>query len=92
MKIMHKIAFAALSAVMLCSCEDFLTKEPETNLSPDTFFRSEAELELWTNRFYNLFAGPDDDGVQVSDIQISKSISSVQQGTRSPATESWSGA
>lgn len=91
MKTIYKAVFAVLAAAMLSSCEDFLTKEPETNLSPDTFFRSEAELELWTNRFYNLLSGPDDDGVQVSDIHISKSLSSVQQGTRSPATESWSG-
>lgn len=91
MKIMHKLLFAMLSVGILSSCEDFLTKEPETNLSPDTFFRSEAELELWTNRFYNLLSGPDDDGIQVSDIQISKSLSTVQQGTRSPATESWNG-
>lgn len=73
----------------LSGCDDFLTREPETNLSPDTFFSSEAELELWTNRFYNLFSGPDSDAGQLSDIQLSRSLSSVQQGTRSPATESW---
>ena len=57
-------------SLALSGCDDFLTKEPETNLSPNTFFSSEAELELWTNRFYSLFAGPDTDAIQVSDIQI----------------------
>gem|GEM_PF-5737667 len=76
-------------SLALSGCDDFLTKEPETNLSPNTFFSSEAELELWTNRFYSLFAGPDTDAIQVSDIQIAKNLSSVQQGTRSPATENW---
>lgn len=74
----------------LTSCEDFLTKNPETSLAPGTFFASEAELELWTNRFYALFDGPDVEGIQGSDIQISKSLTAVQQGTRTPATESWS--
>ena len=37
----------------------------------------------------SLFAGPDTDAIQVSDIQIAKNLSSVQQGTRSPATENW---
>ena len=76
----------------LSGCDDFLTKEPETNLSPETFFSSEAELELWTNRFYNLFSGPETDAGQLSDIQLSRSLSNVQQGTRSPATESWASA
>lgn len=89
MKTISKILIFVSMSLALSGCDDFLTKEPETNLSPNTFFSSEAELELWTNRFYSLFAGPDTDGIQVSDIQIAKNLSSVQQGTRSPATENW---
>ena len=89
MKTISKILIFVSMSLALSGCDDFLTKEPETNLSPNTFFSSEAELELWTNRFYSLFAGPDTDAIQVSDIQIAKNLSSVQQGTRSPATENW---
>ncbi|WP_295940741.1 RagB/SusD family nutrient uptake outer membrane protein [uncultured Alistipes sp.] len=89
MKTISKILIFVSAGLMLCSCDDFLTKEPETSLSPETFFSSEAELELWTNRFYNLFPGPDTDAMQVSDIHIAKNLSGVQQGTRSPATEKW---
>ena len=84
MKTISKILIFVSMSLALSGCDDFLTKEPETNLSPNTFFSSEAELELWTNRFYSLFAGPDTDAIQVSDIQIAKNLSSVQQGTRSP--------
>ena len=83
MKTISKILIFVSMSLALSGCDDFLTKEPETNLSPNTFFSSEAELELWTNRFYSLFAGPDTDAIQVSDIQIAKNLSSVQQGTRS---------
>ena len=30
--------------LLSASCEDFLTKVPETDLSPDTFFTTEAEI------------------------------------------------
>lgn len=70
MKTISKILIFVSMSLALSGCDDFLTKEPETNLSPNTFFSSEAELELWTNRFYSLFAGPDTDAIQVSDIQI----------------------
>ncbi len=72
------------------SCENYLTLSPETSLSPSSFFASEEELELWTNRFYNLLSGPDTDAIQMSDLQISKSLSSLQQGTRSASTQTWS--
>lgn len=63
MKTISKILILVSASLALSSCDDFLTKEPETNLSPNTFFSSEAELELWTNRFYNLLQGPDNDGI-----------------------------
>ena len=47
------IPFVLLAASMaFSSCEDFLTKSPETSLSPDTYFTSERELDLWANKFY----------------------------------------
>lgn len=79
-----------LATLALTGCTDFLTKEPETDLAPGTFFASEAELELWTNGFYSMFNGPDDDALAVSDIHIARTLNNVQQGTRSAATESWS--
>ena len=50
MKTISKILIFVSMSLALSGCDDFLTKEPETNLSPNTFFSSEAELELWTNQ------------------------------------------
>ena len=46
-------SLAAAFSVVSCQTDDFLTKVPETNLSPDSFFSSKAELDLWANRFYS---------------------------------------
>ena len=48
------ILFVSVLAAAFCfaSCQndDFLTKAPETKLSPGTFFSTKAELDLWANR------------------------------------------
>ena len=75
---------------MLVSCDDLLDRYPETSLSPETFYSSESELELATNRFYLMFSEPDDDATQLSDIEISISQSDTQKGTRTSSTVSWS--
>ncbi len=77
------------AAWALCGCDDFLDKQPETNLSPSTFFASESELELWTNAFYELLEGPDARALTLDDTHISRDLSDVQMGTRTPETESW---
>ena len=53
MKKIYYILTAVLAALTFVSCEDFLTKAPETALSPSSFFKSETDLELWTNKFYS---------------------------------------
>ena len=84
-------AIVALSAV---SCQDFLTKTPETSLSPNSFFRTESELELYTNGFYSaMLEAPasSDIAEQVADDHISTTLSAVQKGTRLASTKWWSG-
>lgn len=40
--------------VSMCACNDnFMEKYPIAELSPETYFRSEAELATYTNAFYN---------------------------------------
>ena len=48
----NTIKIMVLGALCTClfSCEDFLTKIPETSLSPDVYFSNEKELELWVNQ------------------------------------------
>lgn len=83
------IFFAALS---LSSCEDFLTKTPETKLSPGSYFSSAAELDLWANKFYNDFMpGAADLAELNADDQVSaSSLSAIQRGTRTPTSTPWS--
>lgn len=42
-----------LVALLFPSCD--LTREPEDTLSPESYFASSAQLELWTNGFYTQF-------------------------------------
>lgn len=81
---------AAASA--LSSCQDFLTKTPETTLSPDTYFSSQAELDLWANKIYSdVLPGADDlAGLNADDNGSTTSLSAIQRGTRTPSSKSWS--
>lgn len=52
---MKKIIFIliiVMSVLSIISCEDFLTSEPVDKLVPDNFFKSEKDLELFANSFY----------------------------------------
>ena len=79
------------SALMFSSCEDFLTKAPETTLSPDTFFASSAELDLWTNKLYNdILPTPTELAeLNADDNGSSSSLNALQKGTRTPSSKSW---
>jgi len=85
-----KYITAVCFGLFLCSCDDFLDKQPETELSPNTFFASESELELWTNRFYTEFEAPDEAVLRLSDLHICRDLNDVQLGARTPETEKWS--
>src|SRR5690606_5520393 len=56
-----------LAAGFLFSCsESYLDRQPEADISPEAFFRSEKDLELYTNSFYR--AIPSAEGVYNEDI------------------------
>lgn len=80
------------AAFTLSSCEDFLTKAPETYLSPDTFFSTSEELDMWANKFYtDLLPAADDLAELNADDQVSaSSLSGIQKGTRTPTSTPWS--
>ena len=87
------IPFALLAAVFTASsCEDFLTKSPESSLSPDSYFSSAAELDLWANKFYNDILPSAGDLAELSadDNGSSSSLTAIQKGTRTPSSKSWS--
>ncbi|MBQ9891939.1 MAG: RagB/SusD family nutrient uptake outer membrane protein [Bacteroidales bacterium] len=92
MKKIHIPISLLMAAVTLVSCEDFLTKKPETSLSPGTYFSSDKELELWTNKFYSdIVPEADDEAViNADDNGSTSSLSALQKGTRTPSSKSWS--
>lgn len=43
----------ALASLAVCSCEDFLTREPINKFSAELYFSSEKELEMYANGMVN---------------------------------------
>lgn len=87
MKNIFKLVFASAAVLAMTSCEDFLTKTPETSLSPESFFSSEKEMTLWTNKEYNNLLGEATDFAEIKgDDFIGRSMSAIQKGTRTTAT------
>lgn len=84
--------FAALFvASNFTSCDDWLDLEPEDTLSPTTYFKNGAQLELWTNQFYTQLDGADACANLNADDFVDTSLGEVMMGTRTAAGESgWS--
>lgn len=56
-----------LATGFLFSCsKDYLDRQPESDISPDAFFRSEKDLELYANSFYR--AIPSAEGIYNEDV------------------------
>ena len=87
------IPFILLAGALgLASCEDFLTKKPENALSPGTFFATQTELDIWSNKFYSdLMPDPEDLAeLAADDLGSAGGLNAVQKGTRNPSSKSWS--
>ena len=54
---MKKIFLIALSLAVLASCEDWLDKTPESALTEDDFYRTEADLQAFSNKWYKMLPG-----------------------------------
>ena len=88
-KQIQKIALLGLLGIVLSSCD--LTLLPEDSVTPVQFFKTRADLELWSNQFYTMLNNPDTDAGVNADDMIDKSMGAVIEGTRSPASESGRG-
>lgn len=71
----------------LTSCEGLLNMSPEDTLSPSTYFSSETELQLWTNKFYTMLDQADNVIGVNADDNIDSELGSVLLGQRSAADE-----
>lgn len=89
-KILYSLSIG-VAALGLTSCEDFLTKSPETSLSPDAYFSSRAELDLWANKFYSDIVPTAENLAELNadDNCSSTSLSAIQRGTLTPSSKTW---
>ena len=52
-------------SLFFCSCEDFLTEEPETEVTNNNFWKTEKDLEVGDNGMYKTFRFNHGDNVSV---------------------------
>ena len=80
-----------VAACGLCSCEDALDRYPKDRLTPDNFFLTEEECQLYTNDFYTMFPSAGTIYGETADIIAKTTLTSEVLGNRTvPATAgSW---
>ena len=76
-----KIISTFLAVVALCTGCD-LTLLPENTVAPEKYFKTETDLQLWTNGFYRLFDSPDSQAGLNADDYVDKTMGEVISGTR----------
>ncbi|WP_132779283.1 RagB/SusD family nutrient uptake outer membrane protein [Sphingobacterium alimentarium] len=89
------IKYLMLFAFALVGCEKgYLDRQPEANISPETYFRTEKDLELYTNSFYD--ALPSAEGVYNEAVDnivknaLSEDLTGLRQVPVSGGGWSWS--
>lgn len=77
---MKRIIIAlAVAVTCLTSCDDMLNKYPKSELTPETYFRNETDLMLFSNPLYNNLLDKNVWGHQ-SDQYLQSNLSSLLQG------------
>ncbi len=78
----YQYIIIVLLTVILSGCESELDRFPKDKLTPDTFFNTGGECELYTNDFYTMFPGGSDIYGEGADIISKTSLSEEVMGTR----------
>ena len=74
-----------LSAAIACiSCEDMLDYQPKDRLSPDTYFKTETDCELWTNNYYTVFPSAEGIYSEPYDVIVRDVLADELSGVRKP--------
>lgn len=74
-----------LSAAIACiSCEDMLDYQPKDRLSPDTYFKTETDCELWTNNYYTVFPSAEGIYSEPYDVIVRDVLTDEISGVRKP--------
>ena len=78
MKMKKYLMIIAAAALAFASC-DMLDKEPQSEMSPESFFKTEQDLELFSNTFYNNLLPKSPYGYQ-SDHYVKQTMSDELHG------------
>ncbi|MBQ9462871.1 MAG: RagB/SusD family nutrient uptake outer membrane protein [Bacteroidales bacterium] len=73
------IVLFAVALLGFTSCEQWLDKYPQSKMTPETYFKSATELQLFTNSFYNNLL-PKEPYDEQSDQFIKANPSNVMRG------------
>ncbi|HMR17921.1 MAG TPA: RagB/SusD family nutrient uptake outer membrane protein [Sphingobacterium sp.] len=95
MKKIHKFILILTGGVLFASCDsNFLERYPQSEISPQVFFNTESDLELYTNSFYTYLPGnniPTDDfssdNVNVSGLD--ELVAGLRRVTSDAASAGW---
>ncbi len=68
---LYRLPVIGVGMLLLTGCESALDRFPKDKLTPDSFFKTGTECELFTNDFYTMFPGASDIYGESADI-ISK--------------------
>lgn len=82
MKTIYRIICLLPAVMTLTACRDFLVKDPQDKLTPEAFFKSEKDCELYTNEFYLIFPGGASIYSENSDYIITRDLTDEVRGTR----------
>ena len=75
-------------ALTLSSCEDWLDKYPLAQMSPETFFSNETELQAFSNTFYTVFPATSIYSEQVDNVIASELMAEMRDGRTIPGSGS----
>lgn len=87
MKAVNKLVIVVVGVLGLSSCDNLLDMSPEDTLSPDTYFSSAKELQLWTDGFYSQMPDANSLVNMDADDKIDTELGDVLLGQRSAASE-----
>ena len=92
---MKKTAYlllALLACTTVVSCDDLLDAVPKDRVTPDTFFKTESQLQAFSMNFYGMLPGAGSLFMEDADTYIQMGLTDELKGTRQiPASGSgWS--
>src|SRR5699024_8684607 len=77
-----------VSIVLFSACDDVLNTDPLTEVTPENFFKTASDLELYTNSFYMMFPATSIyNGDSSTDNIIQNSLDDRVRGTRVVPTD-----